>query len=84
MFPGAQAKLTQLFQQNRWLDITEKPNAGELVTLALGKIDVDPNQYDLFVSMLRSITGMEDIIHKVTSGESHNNNLRVSIQHLLS
>ena len=84
LLPGAQAQLTQLYQLNRWLDITEKPNADELVTLALEKIKVDSNQYDLFFSMLRSITGMEDIVRKVTSGKSHNNHLRVSIQNLLS
>ena len=70
LLPSALAELTQLYQQNRWLDITDKPNADELVTLALERIKVDPNQYDLFVAMLRSITGMENIVHKVTSGES--------------
>ena len=69
VLPSAQTKLTQLYQQNRWLDITDKPDADKLVTLALERIKVDSNQYDLFVSMLHSITGMEDIAHKVTSGE---------------
>ena len=67
---SAQAELTQLYQQNKWLDITDKPIAEELVTLALGRIKEDPNQYDLFVAMLRSITGMENIANKITSGET--------------
>ena len=77
MSPGALTELTQLYQQNRWLDITDKPNADELVTLALERIKVDPNEYCLFVAMLRSITGMENIAQKVTNGETHN--LRVSL-----
>ena len=68
--PGAQAKLTQLYQQNQWLEITEKPSADELVTLALGRIELDPNQFVLFVSMLRGITGLDIIADKITSGES--------------
>ena len=78
MLPSAQTELTQLYQQNRWLDITDKPNADELVTLALGRIKVDPSQYDLFVAMLQGITGMENITHKVTSGES----LKCTMKHL--
>ena len=70
VLPRAHTQLTQLYQQNRWLDITDKPNADELVKLALGRIKVDPNQYDLFIAMLQGITGMENIAHKVTSGES--------------
>ena len=67
---SAQAELTQLYQQNKWLDITYKPSADD-TTLALGKIKLDPSQYDLFVAMLRSITGMENIANKITSGETH-------------
>ena len=68
--PGAQAELTQLYQQNRWLAITDKPNPDELVRLALERIKEDPNQYNLFVAMLSSITGMENITHKVLNGKS--------------
>ena len=70
VLPSAQTELTQLYQQNRWMDITDKPNADELVTLALERIKGDPNQYDLFIAMLQGITGMENIAHKITSGES--------------
>ena len=68
--PGAQAKLTQLYQQYKWLEITENPNADELVRLALERIKLDPNQYDLFVSMLHGITGLDIIADTITSGES--------------
>ena len=67
--PSAQEKLTQLYQQSKWLDITDKPNADELIRLALGRIKLDPNQYGLFVSMLRGITGLDIIANKL-SGES--------------
>ena len=67
--PSAQAKLTQLYQQNKWLEITDKPNADELVRLALARIKLDPGQYYLFVSMLRDITGLNIIADKITSGE---------------
>ena len=67
--PGAQAKLTHLYQQNKWLEITDKPNADELVTLALGRIKQDPHQYDVFVTMLSDIMGMDIVTKKIRSGE---------------
>ena len=67
--PSAQEKLTQLYQQSKWLEITDKPNADELIRLALGRIKLDPNQYGLFVSMLRGIMGLDIIANKL-SGES--------------
>ena len=70
LLPSAQAELTQLYQQNKWLDITDEPNADKLVKLALERIKLDPNQYDLFIAMLRSITGLENITCEITSGES--------------
>ena len=68
--PGAQAELTKHYQQNKWLDITENPNADKLVTLALERIKLDSSQYGLFVSILRCITGLDTIADKITSGES--------------
>ena len=66
---GARVKLTLHFKQNKWLEITENPTEDELVTLALERIKQDPSEYDLFVSMLCDIEGMDQIARKITSGE---------------
>ena len=70
MQPGAQAALTLHYQQNKWLAIDEDPSSETLIRIALTRIEHDPKQYDLFVAMLRSITGMGFIADKITSGES--------------
>ena len=68
---GAREKLTLHYKQNEWIDITENPLEDELVTLALMRIKQDPNQYDLFVSMLHDIEGMDLVVNTIiTSGES--------------
>ena len=51
----------------KWIDITEKPTEDELVILALTRIQQDPNQYDLFIDMLRNIPGMDLTVDGITS-----------------
>ena len=70
MRPGAQAELTLLYQQNKWLGIDEEPSIDKLIKLALTRIQQDPKEYELFVTMLRSITGMGFIADKITGEES--------------
>lgn len=68
---GARAKLTLHFKQHKWLEITENPTEDELVALALERIKQDPSEYDLFVSMLCDVEGMDLIARKITSGKIH-------------
>ena len=67
--PGARDKLTRLYQREKWLGIAARPAEGELVTLALDRIKQDPNQFDLFIDMLRDTEGMELIVTTLTTGE---------------
>ena len=65
--PGATDKLTGKYKQEGWMAFTENPTEDKLVTLALQRIKQDPNQYDLFIDMLRCIKGMDITVNKITS-----------------
>ena len=60
-------KLTRKYKQKGWMNITGKPTEDELVTLALNRIQQDPNQYGLFIDMLRDIPGMDLTVDRITS-----------------
>ena len=47
--------------------ITENPTENQLVTLALQRIKQDPKQYDMFIDMLRDISGMDLTVQRITS-----------------
>ena len=42
---------------------------GELVRLALLRIEQDPSQFNLFIDMLRDTEGMDLIVTTLTAGE---------------
>ena len=65
--PGATDKLTGKYKQEGWMAFIENPTEDKLVTLALQRIKQDPNQYDLFIDMLRCIKGMDLTVNKSTS-----------------
>ena len=65
--PGTTDMLTGMYKQKGWMNITEHPTEGQLVTLALDRIKKDPKQYDLFIDMLRDIPGMDLIVIGITS-----------------
>ena len=65
--PGSTDNLTGKYKQKGWMNIAEKPTEDQLVTLALNRIQQDPNQYDLFIDMLRDIPGMDLTVGKITS-----------------
>ena len=65
--PGATDKLTGKYKQEGWMAFTENPTEDKLVSLALRRIKQDPNQYDLFIDMLRCIKGMDITVNKITS-----------------
>ena len=65
--PDATDKLTEKFKQKGWINIAGKPTEDELVIHALNRIKQDPNQYDLFIDMLRDIPGMDLTVDRITS-----------------
>ena len=67
--PGARENLILHYKQYEWLDVTENPAEGDLVTLALVRIKQDPSQFDLFIDMLRDTEGMDLIVTTLTAGE---------------
>ena len=67
--PSARNRLTLLYKQHKWLDIKEKPEESQLVTLALERIKQDPSQFDLFMKMLCGVKGMDLIVATLTGGE---------------
>ena len=60
--PGAREALTVQFNMEKWFPLTESPTEYELVILALTRIKQDPSQYDIFLTMLREIEGMDLIV----------------------
>ena len=65
--PGATYMLTGKYKQGGWMTFTENPTEYQLVTLALRRIQQDPNQYYLFIDMLRDIPGMDLTVNRITS-----------------
>ena len=62
---GSRDTLIQKYQQEQWIPITEQPDAGGLVTIALNRISTDARQYDVFIDMLKDITGMDIIVERI-------------------
>jgi hypothetical protein len=62
---GSRDTLIQKYQQEQWIPITEHPDAGGLVTIALNRISTDARQYDVFIDMLKDITGMDIIVERI-------------------
>ena len=63
---GAREALTRYYVQQGWLDHTQNPSEDELVRQALQRIQIDPSQYYKFLTMLRSIKGLDIIVKKFT------------------
>lgn len=53
------------FKMEGWVGISAQIGAQQLAILALNRIKYDVNQYNVFLKMLRGITGMEDIAKKI-------------------
>ena len=64
--PRARRALSLRFKEKEWLDLTASPTEEQLVTLVLGRIEQDANQYDEFLAMLRDIEGMDLIVNTLT------------------
>ena len=64
--PDAESTLLQKFQELTWLAIGAKVSAKDLVTLVLNRIENDVKDYEVFINMLGSITGMKTVVNKIT------------------
>ena len=69
--PSAKDSLRRKFKDQGWLTPGEDSTAEKLVSHALGRIEMDPNQYGKFIIMLRDIEGMDLIVNKVTGMATH-------------
>ena len=60
--PGAKETLSAKCKQNNWFQVTADPSEKELVELVLVRIEQSTDQFDVFVSMLEEIAGMDQIV----------------------
>lgn len=69
--PGAKAQLSELYKKNRWIPMEADATETELVNIALERIQLKSSQFELFVGMLKEITGMDLIVETLElTGES--------------
>lgn len=62
--PGATGRLITEFQQVSWLALYETPTEEKLVDALLGRLELDPDDFDKFIAMLKRVTGL-DLILKI-------------------
>ena len=60
--PGSLEALQRQFIAKSWLSPITKTNANELAILALNRIENNVEEYDVFMRMLSSVTGMDQIV----------------------
>ena len=62
----ASESVRQKFKEKRWLTIAANPSEEELVTLVLGRIELDSSQYGEFIAILSDVAGMDLIVNTLT------------------
>ena len=67
--PSAKERLTLKYQENKWMDVQEQPDEQALIAIALQRIEMNCQQFDTFVSMLKGITGMDLVVKAIIDGE---------------
>ena len=63
--PQALEDLQTHFKAKFWLSLTAKPDANDLAMQALNRITNNVKDYDVFMEMLSSVTGMDQIVGKI-------------------
>ena len=63
--PEAENHLQRQFREKEWIDITSQVNADELTSLALTKIEMNAENYKVFIDMLNSVTGLQEIVARI-------------------
>jgi len=70
--PSASDTLSRIFIEKGWLNVTATATADrredQLVTLVLGRIELDVNQYGEFIAILNDVPGMDLIVKKKLYG----------------
>ena len=69
--PGAENHLQRQFREKEWIDITSQVNADGLTTLALTKIEMNAENYKVFIDMLNSVTGLQEIVARIIIRRYH-------------
>ena len=64
--PFACQSVRQKFKEKGWLTIAANPSEEELVTLVLGRIELDASQYGEFIAILSDVAGMDLIVNTLT------------------
>ena len=64
--PFASQSVKQKFKGKGWLKLAANPTEEELVTLVLGRIELDVSQYGEFIGILNDIEGMDLIVKTLT------------------
>ena len=65
LIPSAKQNLCLKFKEREWLDLPADPTEEQLVYQALGRIELDVNQFEVFVKMLDDIKGMDPIVQNL-------------------
>ena len=69
--PGAKEQLSELYKKNRWIPMEADATEMNLVNIALERIQLKSSQFEVFVGMLKEITGMDLIVETLElTGES--------------
>ena len=58
--------LLTLFKVRGWLDQLVQTKADGLIKKALNKIENDVENYEVFIEMLKEVSGIEDAVEKIT------------------
>ena len=64
--PGAKEVLSIKCKNNNWFQVTANPSEKDLVELVLVRIEHSADQFDVFVSMLKDIEGLDQIVKSLT------------------
>lgn len=76
---AARQQMRTKFIEKGWLSLTSKPTEDELVTQALGRIEIDVTQFPVFITILREIQGMDQIVKKMTKGIQESTELHIHV-----
>lgn len=69
--PGAKEQLSELYKKHKWIAMETNATETNLVNIALERIQLKSGQFELFVGMLKEITGMDLIVQNLElTGES--------------
>ena len=68
--PDTKKNLLAIFKQNGWIAIGTDCSEEKLVECALKKIELDPRNFNDFVTMLQNTVGMQDVAKKILEHRS--------------